>query len=202
MRVFVAVDISDEARRLIAKRIENFRPHFSDLRVGWEKPEKLHLTVKFLGDTPEAKLAEIIAAVENSVAEINPFSISIEGVGAFPPRGAARVLWLGVKDENLALQKIQKRLESECEKIGFERENRIFNPHLTVARLKEPAKSRELTQLHLKTDFPPAKFDVPEIVIYKSDLQPNGSVYSPLAKIPLEEKKARRLQTSSLFLKG
>lgn len=189
MRVFVAVDISAEARRLIAERIEHFRRRFPDLRVGWNKTEKLHLTLKFIGEMPETKIFQLITVVENSVKEAKPFLLAIEGVGAFPPRGAARVLWLGVKDESQTLSQIQKRVDNECEKTGFERERRAFKPHLTVARLKEPGKSRELTELHLKTDFPAIEFEISETVIYKSDLLPTGSIYTPLAKIALGKEK-------------
>lgn len=185
MRAFIAVNISEEARRLAAERINFLRARFSDLRVGWDKPEKLHLTLKFLGEIPPEKLPQIISAVENAAKEIEPFSLSLEGAGAFPPRGAARVLWLGVKDESQNLSELQKRLENEFEQIGFERERRIFKPHLTIARLKEPAKSRSLTDLHVKTEFTAVNFAVSEIVVYKSDLRPTGSVYTQLDKIRL-----------------
>ena len=166
------------------------RPKFSDLRVGWDKPEKLHLTVKFLGEISDEKLPLIIEAAQNAASGIEPFFLAIESAGAFPPRGAARVLWLGVKDETQKLSAIQKRLETEFEQIGFERERRSFKPHLTVARLKEPNKARHLTELHLNTEFPKIIFDVAEIVVYKSDLHPTGSVYTKLAKIDLVNIKA------------
>jgi 2'-5' RNA ligase len=190
MRVFVAVDISEEARRLVAARIEFLRAKFSDLRVGWDKPEKLHLTLKFLGEIPHEKLPLIIKAAEDAANEIEPFALAIENPGAFPPRGAARVLWLGVKDDSQNLSEIQKRLENRLEQIGFQRERRNFKPHLTVARLKEPNKARPLTELHLKTEFSEIIFEVSEIVVYKSDLRPTGSVYTKLAKIDLIKKKA------------
>jgi 2'-5' RNA ligase len=190
MRVFVAVDISEEARQLAAERIKILRTEFSDLRVGWDKPEKLHLTLKFLGEISEEKLPQIIAATQNALNGIAPFHLAIESQGAFPPRGAPRVLWLGVKDKTQKLDEIQKRLETEFEQIGFERERRNFKPHLTVARLKEPSNSIRLTELHLKTEFPTIIFDVSEIAVYKSDLHPTGSVYTKLAKIGLTKEKA------------
>ena len=191
MRAFIAVDISEEARRLVAERINFLRARFSDLRVGWDKPEKLHLTLKFLGEIPPEKLPQVIAAVENAAKEIEPFSLVLEGAGAFPPRSAARVLWLGVNDESQNLSELQKRLETETEQIGFERERRAFKPHLTIARLKEPGKSRNLTDLHLQTEFTTVNFPVSEIVVYKSDLRPTGSIYTPLARIDLSGERLR-----------
>ena len=180
MRVFVAVDISEEARLLIARRIEFLRARFSNLRVGWEKPEKLHLTLKFLGDMTEKQLQDLIVATEKSAHGVSPFELQISGVGAFPPRGNARVLWLGVKDATAGLKELNKRLEDECFAIGFEREKRDFKPHLTIARLKEPNKSRDLVKLHLETDFPAISFPVSELTIYKSELTRSGSIYSTL----------------------
>jgi 2'-5' RNA ligase len=191
MRAFIAVDISEEARRLVAERINFLRAQFSDLRVGWDKPEKLHLTLKFLGEIPSENLTQVIAAVENAAKEIESFSLVLEGAGAFPPRGTARVLWLGVKDESQNLSEFQKRLEAETERIGFERERRAFKPHLTIARLKEPGKSRNLTDLHLQTEFPAVNFPVSEIIVYKSDLRPTGSIYTPLARIDLSGERLR-----------
>lgn len=190
MRAFIAVDISPEARRLVVERIAFLRARFSDLRVGWDKPEKLHLTLKFLGEIEPEKLPQIKKAVENAAMDIEPFSLALENVGAFPPRGAARVLWLGVRDGSGNLSELHRRLENEFERIGFDRERRGFKPHLTIARLKEPEKTRQLTDLHVQTDFPAVDFPVSEVVVYKSDLRPTGSVYTALAEINFSKEKA------------
>jgi RNA 2',3'-cyclic 3'-phosphodiesterase len=176
MRVFVAVEISDEARRLAAERIEFLRQKFPHLRVGWERPEKLHLTLKFLGDMTENQLGDLKKAVDAVAGEFASFEIAIADAGAFPPR----VLWLGVKDKSQNLAKVQTRIETETALLGFEREQRHFNPHLTLARLKEPEKSRALADLHKQTDFDAVSFEVSQIVIFNSELRPTGSVYTPL----------------------
>ena len=182
MRVFVAVEISEQVRAQIAERIEFLRHRFPDLRVGWEKPEKLHLTMKFLGEIAPEKLPDLIQAVERATSGFKFFSLEIKNVGAFPPRGAARVLWLGVLDASGNLKEIQRRLELECAAVGFEPEKRDFKPHLTIARLKEPQRARELVKLHLATDFPAASFDVPALTVFQSVLQPTGSRYTILFK--------------------
>jgi 2'-5' RNA ligase len=185
MRVFIAVEISDEVRKMVAERIKHLRGEFTDLRVGWDKPEKLHLTLKFLGDIGVEKLAALKTAVVAATKDIPPFDLKIEGVGSFPPRGATRVLWLGVTDKTGSLHEIWQRLERECESIGFERERRDFKPHLTIARLKEPARSRELVRLHLETDFPAAAFRVDQLIVFQSELFPTGSRYTPQIVQPL-----------------
>ena len=185
-RIFVAVPISAEARRRAASYIESLRAEFREARVGWEKAEKLHLTLKFLGDCDERQLRNLENAVANSAKSffdsenIANFKIQISETGVFPSKRNGRILWLGLHDESGNLAKINRILETECEKMGFEKENRSFKPHLTIARLKEPHKSGHLAEKHLENTFEPVEFEVSEIVIYESKLQPTGSIYRKL----------------------
>lgn len=158
------------------------------MRVGWEKAEKLHLTMKFLGDTSEEQLQKLIEAVEKTARkisesdfQISDFRFQISNTGVFPTPKKARILWLGLVDERGSLTKINEILEAECERAGFERENRRFKPHLTIARLREPQFSRDLVEKHLQNEFEPVEFEVSEIVIYESKLQPSGSIYSKVS---------------------
>lgn len=185
-RIFVAVDISDKARRKTAAYIESLRREFPNLRVGWEKPEKLHLTMKFLGDTDENQLEKLKRIAQNIAGEIPKFNLRIAETGVFPSPRNARVLWIDVKDEKGSLAEINRILEAEGERIGFPRETRNFKPHLTIARLKEPRKSVELTERHLRNEIEPAEFEVAEIVIYESRLQPAGSIYQKLTTVRLK----------------
>lgn len=181
-RIFVAVDISEEARREISEYIENLRRQFPAPRVGWDKPEKLHLTLKFLGDTDDEQLAKLSQAVEETARQISNFKLRIAGTGAFPNRRKARVLWLGVEDEKGSLRKLNEILESECERSSFSRETRDFKAHLTIARLREPEKSKNLVAAHLQGKFEAPEFEVSEIVIYQSELSPQGSRYTVVSR--------------------
>ncbi|CAN5604377.1 RNA 2',3'-cyclic phosphodiesterase [soil metagenome] len=177
-RIFIAVDISDEAKQKVAEYIANLKKKFSDLKVGWDRPEKLHLTLKFLGDTEENQLEKLEEICETISSEISNLKFQISNTGVFPSPQNARVLWLGVGGDVEELQKINSVLEDECGKFGFKKENRIYKPHLTIARLREPHKSKELVKTHLENKFEPVAFEVSEIVIYESKLQPTGSIYS------------------------
>jgi len=181
-RIFVAVDISEEARREAAAHIETLRNEFRAIRVGWDKPEKLHLTLKFLGDTDEKQLVELEKIAAEISAGITNFKLRITDTGVFPNARSPRVLWIDVEDERSGLAKINNRLEADCEKIGFARERRAFVPHLTIGRVREPNKARELANKHLQNGFEPVGFMVSEIVIYESKLLPAGSVYSVVSK--------------------
>lgn len=177
-RIFIAVDISEEARRKVYAYIEQLKREFSHSRVGWEKPEKLHLTLKFLGDADEAQLEKTKEIVEQIADQIPKFTLKIAETGVFPSARNARVLWIDVKDEKGSAAKINELLETKCEKIGFAKEKRSFKPHLTIARVRDVGKSKELAESHLKKEFEPVEFEVAEIAIYESRLQPTGSIYS------------------------
>lgn len=179
-RVFVAIDISDFARLKASEYIESLQKESSNVRVNWEKSAKLHLTLKFLGDINDEQLDKLIDAAERTAREISSFKMRIEGTGVFPSPKNARILWLGLKDEQGSLRKLNEILEKECEREGFEREKRNFKAHLTIGRLKE--KSDELVKRHLQTDFEPVEFEASEIVIYQSVLQPTGSIYSVISR--------------------
>ena len=186
-RIFVAIDISDEARIKVAAYIEELRGEFSNLRVGWEKAEKLHLTLKFLGDIDSNELRNLTEAVEKTAQQFSNYNLQISQTGVFPPLRAARILWLGVDDKHGSLQKINNVLETECGQKGFAKENRNFKAHLTIGRLREPRKSKELTDRHLNKTFVAVKFEVSEIVIYESRLQKSGSIYSIVSRQKLKE---------------
>ena len=186
-RIFTAVDISEEARRLAADHIEALKMEFGRVRVGWERPEKLHLTLKFLGDTSDEQLEALRAALRAIAGETRPFELTIRGTGLFPNLREPRVLWLGVEDEKHCLTKVFQMIDFECSKIGFAPEKRKFKPHLTIARLKEPHASRTLAEDHLHTDLPPVMFTVNDLVIYESELKPTGSVYKVLERFEFKK---------------
>jgi 2'-5' RNA ligase len=186
-RIFVAVDISDEARHKTADYVNSLKLEFPNLRVGWEKPEKLHLTMKFLGDTNDEQLGNLKEIARNIAAKTPKFNLQIAETGVFPSARNARVLWIDVEDEKRSLTEINRLLEIECEGIGFAREIRNFKPHLTIARVKEPRGSRQLIETHLENEFEPVGFEVAEIVIYESRLRPTGSIYEKLTTVQLKD---------------
>lgn len=179
-RIFIAVDISDEARRRAVAHINELRGRFTNLRVGWERPEKLHLTLKFLGDINENQIDLLNTAAGRAAAIAPPFLIRTAKTGVFPSQRKARVLWIGLEDADGEFRRLHQVLEDECEKAGFAREGRDLKPHLTIARLREPARSAVLAAAHLGTRIEPAELEVSEIVIYESRLLPTGSVYFPI----------------------
>ena len=181
-RVFIAINLSDSVRRKAAKYIDTLRRVFQQIRVGWIESRNLHITLKFIGETDEENLKKLKDVVEATARKTSNFKLNVCGQGAFPKKERAKVLWLGVDGETNILADLNKRLERRLEKAGFERDAQKFNPHLTIARLREPRASQDLVAAHFSAKFETAKFKVSEIAIYESMPKANGSIYSLISR--------------------
>lgn len=182
-RLFIAVDISDAARKAAAEHIYGLRARFSDVRASWVKPENLHLTLKFLGDVEKSRIDEIVEASRLSVTQVGPFLVSIGGTGAFPSPRNPKVLWLGIEDKARYLSTLAKGIDSSCERIGFPKDQKPFRPHLTIARIRTRShKLRELAAAHDESDFKRIEFEVFEAVLYESELRRGRSIYTPITR--------------------
>jgi RNA 2',3'-cyclic 3'-phosphodiesterase len=184
-RTFCAVELPDDVRSRVAEYIERLRSDFPHARASWEKPEKLHITLKFLGEIEPARLEDLSGAASRAATRAEPFRLTIDEPGAFPPHGQPRVLWLAVEDASGRLAALQRTLEDACAAAGFPREPRPFKPHLTIARLRSPQGARELAAAHREAHFEPQTFNVPELIVMRSELGPGGSRYTLLSNYPL-----------------
>ncbi len=184
-RTFCAVELPDGVKSRVAEYIESLRSEFPHVRASWEKPEKLHLTLKFLGEIEPSRVEDLSGAASRAAVGVEPFRLTKAEPGAFPPHGQPRVLWLGIEDASGRLAALQRSLEDACAAAGFPREPRPFKPHLTIARLRSPQGARELAAAHRAAHLEPQTFNVSELVVMRSELGPGGSRYTPLARNPL-----------------
>jgi|RhiMethySRZTD1v2_1073278.scaffolds.fasta_scaffold153446_3 2'-5' RNA ligase len=174
-RVFAAIDISEEVREEVLNYIDDLRIGFDGVPVKWEKPEKLHITVKFAGSVDERQFEIFSEQIQAVAGALEPFQLKIAGAGAFVKRREPSVLWLGVEVVSAADDPIA--LLSKLHEGG----NRPFRPHLTIARVKDARKAEDLIQKHKSRDFKSRQFFINELAIYESTLLPTGSLYSNLA---------------------
>jgi 2'-5' RNA ligase len=181
-RVFCAVGLPEGVRAAVAERVARLRAEFQSVRASWERAEKLHLTLKFVGEIELPRVADLTAAAGRAAERSAPFRLRIEGAGAFPPQGPPRVLWLGVADASGGLAALHANLERECEAAGFDRDARAFRPHLTLARLRVPRDARELADAHRDTPFAPQQFSVDELFVMRSELGPGGARHTPVSR--------------------
>ena len=176
-RIFVAIDLSPEARLAAARYIEGLREFPGQTRVGWERPEKLHITLKFLGPTSDDDLKRLIDGMGQIAAPALPFNAAISGTGVFPSLRNPRVIWLGITGDNGSIIRLAAEVELLTTRLGFRPDDRKYSPHLTLGRIRDPRQGRSLAAEHLDRDFPPVQFLVDRVVVYQSVLGRAGSTY-------------------------
>ena len=181
-RVFCAVEIPKQVRELVLRHIADLREAAPDARASWTRDTSLHLTLKFLGDIPLQSVPDLSSAASLAVAGLAPFSIRLEQTGVFPKHGPPRVLWIGINDFSGRLGELHARLESEAAKVGFEKDERPFHPHLTIARLRQPQAARSLAAAHLELEFTPVEIAISELLVIRSELGSAGSKYTIVSR--------------------
>ena len=194
MRLFVALDLAEEIRERIHQFIVQMRPLAPAVR--WVSAESLHVTLKFIGELPDAKVNE----AESALAQVfgASFPVSFRGSGFFPTAKSARVFWVGI-EARPELGRLAADIETALEPLGIAREKRGFNPHLTLARIKggssAPARrhndkpNRDFAQVqeHLAKITNPefGMMTAQEFFLYRSQLSSQGSRYSKLVRFSL-----------------
>ncbi len=176
IRLFIAIDIPESVKQEMARLCCGLPG------ARWVGTEQLHLTLRFIGEVDGGMFRDIRECLAEVQAE--PFTLQLDGVGFFPPRGRPRVVWVGLRQSN-ELQRLRNRLESCLVGLGLEAEKRKFAPHITLARLKNtpPARvGRFLENHNLFLSFP---FSVDEFFLYSSRLGKRGAVHRVEAAYPL-----------------
>ena len=148
----------------------------------WTLPENLHLTLRFLGDTPEEQLAPVSRALDAIAAGTPSFELELGAAGAYPEARAARVLWIGLDDADRKLRRLRNQVEAAVRGLGWKRESRPFAPHLTLARLRQPAR---LSGGGWIEPVPRCRFEVKAVVLMRSTLKPAGAHYDVLHRASL-----------------
>ena len=151
--------------------------------VVWTQPERLHLTLRFLGDTPVASIAPLCERLR--AIRVASFLLPVAGLGVFPPRGQPRVLWCGVGRGHPHLHQLRQRVDDAILALGLEADLKSFVPHFTLARLG-PVKPAAVAQwLHRWRDFEAPPFRVERFRLFASELHPSGAVHVRLEEFPL-----------------
>ena len=188
LRLFVAVDLPGQVREALARLQGGLRSHdLSDLR--WVRPQGIHLTLKFLGETPAGRVAAITEALAGAIRGRRRSRLALGALGTFGGRRRPRVLWLDITGDIEHMRELQAAVEEALVEVGFPPEERDFSPHLTLARVPQPGRpgTAERIAQALESVVPPrSEFDVREVVLMRSTLQPGGAVYERLAAFPLE----------------
>jgi len=185
MRLFVAVHLPDEMKEeLYASFSGAVKGRVRGLR--FVAPANVHVTLKFLGETDEGLMPSIEEKLKTVADEHRPFTMKVNGAGAFPDVKRPRVVWAGVREGREKLAELAKAVENVLEPLGFEPERRPFRGHVTVARVKNPAAAKavgEIVATNEGRDF--GSFEITGFSLVKSELKPNGAVYSDVREFDL-----------------
>jgi 2'-5' RNA ligase len=182
-RAFISADIVPHDELVsVLRELASAR---ADLKI--VRPELMHVTLKFLGDTEESLIEDLAARMLGAVKDISPFTIRLRGMGAFPSLSNIRVVWVGIEDGS-ALGEIARRLDASVGELGFDRDKKGFVPHLTLARTRSwrnIANVQEVLRRNGATDY--GKHLIDKILLKKSVLSPSGPTYSTVTEVPLKK---------------
>src|SRR5690348_9734058 len=185
-RVFCAFELPESLRVRIKEHAERVREAVPDVAASWSRPENVHLTMKFFGSVDQAKAPAISDVLTRVAKEFSPVKIVVGGTGVFPRPSRPQVLWIGIDDRTGALARLQTRLEDESARGGFPKEDRAFRPHLTIARIRNPHNANRLAEAHLRLEFGSVEVGLSELVLFRSELSPKGSKYTPISRSRLK----------------
>ncbi|HSB69973.1 MAG TPA: RNA 2',3'-cyclic phosphodiesterase [Candidatus Methylomirabilis sp.] len=183
MRLFVAMNLSTEIRERLAAAQDRLRRAQAD--VSWVRPENLHVTLKFLGETEEKRLGPIRLALAEVGRAAAPFTMAVAGSGSFGGR-VPRVVWAGVRDGAQPLIDLARNVEGVLARVGFPKEKREFTAHLTLGRVRSPRNADGLlAALQEVRGEPFGILAAREFELMQSELRPSGSIYTVLERFPL-----------------
>ena len=176
VRAFVALELEAGLRESIGTLQERLRPRLGGIRL--VRPDGIHLTLRFLGPTSSTQVQTLRPLLAAAAAACPAADVVVAGIGTFPERGSPRVLWLGLELPPPILE-LQRACERAARTAGFEREERPFRAHLTLGRWRDRAPRPDLPA----TDLGTTRLET--LVLFKSDLKPDGAVYTPIVELPL-----------------
>jgi RNA 2',3'-cyclic 3'-phosphodiesterase len=189
LRLFVAIELPEATLRALVDTTVALRRAVPGDAVRWVRPEAIHLTLQFLGETDEARLPLIHTSLRMAVRGDVPFDVAPSGVGSFGGRVNLRVVWVGLGDDGGALTRLAERVQASMEPLGYAREQRAFNGHLTLGRVRDGASRDERARLHdalARFVAPPIpSFHVQRVSLMQSTLGRGGAVYEQLGAYPL-----------------
>ena len=182
-RLFIAVEVSPAARAELAAA--QSRLQRGNFPVKWVAPDAMHLTLHFLGETDVALLPRLSAALATALSGHGRMMLRLDGAGAFPNLHRPNVIWAGVGGATAALGRAQAAAGAALEALGLPRETRSFRTHLTLGRARRDAATAELSRLgaaiRALPPIAPVAWDVERVVLFRSQLQPSGPVYTEIA---------------------
>ncbi len=177
MRLFIAIDVLDKRISYVVSQIQQLLER-NEVKGTYPSVDQLHITLKFLGETPESKI-ELINHKLKSINLSESVVITVDGVGAFPSLVKPRIIFLHV-NANEALYNLQKQIEETMVSIGFKRESRVFKPHITIYRIKKPWTWKTYLEKNLRNINLEVSLKINNFKLKESILTPKGPIYKDI----------------------
>ena len=184
MRLFIAINLPEQETRRLGQAVDALARH--DIAVRWVDAGSLHITLKFLGEVPEARLPGVQSALADAVAETAPFDVVLGGLGAFPSLSRPNIFWIGISG-GAQLLELQRRIDDEMAELGFEREPRAYKPHITLGRARKDGRvpDRKLMDRMVGEFDYKGEFRAESVDLMRSRLSPRGARYEVVERLEL-----------------
>ncbi|MCL4270932.1 MAG: RNA 2',3'-cyclic phosphodiesterase [Anaerolineales bacterium] len=188
IRVFIAVDLPPAIQESVEKQTASLRRKLGDDLIRWVPAKNMHLTLKFIGNIAASHLDFLKQMLIQSVNSQRQFDLQIGGIGSFPNLKRPRVLWVGIHAP-ADLTSLQKNVEAGAVRLGYEKEERGFSPHLTLGRVRQNVSAADLQRIRSALENTQigriGTATIEAVHLYKSDLHTDGSIYTKLLSVPL-----------------
>lgn len=188
IRVFIAVDLPPAIQESVEKQTASLRRTLGDDLIRWVPAQNMHLTLKFIGNIAASHLDFLKQMLTQSVNSQRQFDLQIGGIGSFPNLKRPRVLWVGIHAP-ADLTSLQKNVEAGAVRLGYEKEERGFSPHLTLGRVGQNVSAADLQRIRSALENTQigriGTATIEAVHLYKSDLHTDGSIYTKLLSVPL-----------------
>ncbi|MFC1498452.1 RNA 2',3'-cyclic phosphodiesterase [Verrucomicrobiota bacterium] len=179
VRAFIAIEISEEVRRNISRLQADFVK--TGVKVKWVKPENMHLTLLFFGETQPAAVTNIVTIMDGITQETVPFVCEVSGMGFFGRPKSPRIVWAGIAGDVEILKSVQAGLVSSLKNSGLDLDSKPFVPHLTIGRIRDSRNAGNLiSAIEAEKNRSFGRIEVNRLVLVKSELRPTGPIYSLL----------------------
>ena len=182
MRTFICIEIPEKQKNDIVAWVNSNCIKGTCAR--WVKPETMHITLKFCGENEPSVIENLLKNL-SEIKQKEKIFLSIEGTGSFSKTGDVRVIWAGIKGDTGYLRRLAGNVDKAALKAGIPAEQRAFSPHITLARIPQPAP----VKYFINTAAQPLitePWEVKEIILMKSDLYPAGPTYTPLGLFKIQ----------------
>ena len=186
MRIFIALELPESVRERLGQLQGRLKG--TENKIKWVDPSLIHLTMKFLGEVKEKNLEKVIQVVRNVGGRFFAFELKIGKIGVFPSFSSPRVIWVGIEEGKDKLETLAAELEEKLGQEGFSRNSRKWTSHLTLARVKVLKARERLKALLLQycKEVEGIEVKVKSLSVIKSELTPQGAIYTILERIPLQ----------------